>query len=101
MKVVDRNLNSGSAVESGRTQETQRVTSSTGSAATAQPSNGDRVEFSNTLGSLARAMSTFSANGASKVQALAAQYQSGAYQANSGATSRAMVAQALTAPGDE
>jgi hypothetical protein len=102
MKVVDRNLNSGSAVESGRAQETQRVSSSTGSAATTQPgSGGDRVEFSNALGSLARAMSTFSANAVSKVQSLAAQYQSGAYQANSAATSGAMIAQALAAPGDE
>jgi anti-sigma28 factor (negative regulator of flagellin synthesis) len=96
MKVVDRNLNSGPAVESGRTQEIQRASSTTGSAAAAQPSNGDRVEFSNTLGSLARAMSTFSTSNASKVQGLAAQYQSGAYRANSAATSRAMIAQALT-----
>ncbi|MGO9232103.1 MAG: flagellar biosynthesis anti-sigma factor FlgM [Bryobacteraceae bacterium] len=100
MKVVDRNLSSGSAVEAGRTQETQRTSSTTGSAATAQPSNGDRVEFSNTLGSLARAMTAFSASHASKVQSLAAQYQSGSYHPDSAATSRAMVAHALT-PGDE
>jgi len=87
MKVVDRNLNSGPVAESGRTQETQRTSSSTGSVATTQPSNGDRVEFSNTLGSLARAMSTFSSSHASKVQSLAAQYQSGTYRASSAATS--------------
>jgi anti-sigma28 factor (negative regulator of flagellin synthesis) len=97
MKVVDRNLNSGSAAESGRAQETQRASSTTGSTAATQANNGDRVEFSNTLGSLARAMSAFSTNNASKVQALSTQYQSGAYQVDAMATSRAMVAQALTA----
>jgi len=100
MKVVDRNLNSGAAVETGRTQETQRASSTTGSAATAQPRNGDRVEFSSTLGSLAKAMTAFNYSNASKVQALAAQYQSGTYQADSVATSRAMVAQALN-PGNQ
>jgi anti-sigma28 factor (negative regulator of flagellin synthesis) len=97
MKVVDRNLNSGSAVESGRAQETQRASSTTGSTAAKQTSSGDRVEFSNTLGGLARAMSAFATNNASNVQALSAQYQKGTYQADSQATSRAMVAQALTA----
>ena len=97
MKVVDRNLNGGSPVESGRTQETQRASSTTGSAATTQAGGGDQVEFSHTLGSLARAMSTFSANRSSKVQVLAAQYQSGTYRANSQATSRMMIAHALTA----
>jgi len=100
MKVVDRNLNSGSPVESGRAQETHRASTTTGSAAATQAGGGDQVQFSNTLGSLARAMSTFNANRASKVQALAAQYQSGTYRANSQATSRTMVAHALTA-GDE
>jgi anti-sigma28 factor (negative regulator of flagellin synthesis) len=100
MKVVDRNLNSGSPVESGRTQEAQRAAATASGATAAQAGSGDQVEFSHTLGSLARAMSTFNANRASKVHALAAQYQSGTYRANSVATSRAMVAHALSA-GDE
>lgn len=97
MKVVDRNLNSGSPVESGRTHEAQRTGTTAGGAATTQTSGGDQVEFSNTLGSLARAMHTFNANRASKVQALAAQYQSGAYRADSPATSRGMIQHALSA----
>jgi len=100
MKVVDRNLNGGSPVESGRTQESQRASTTTGSAASSQAGGGDQVEFSQTLGSLARAMSTFNASRASRVQALAAQYQSGTYQANSHATSRMMIAHALTAGGE-
>jgi anti-sigma28 factor (negative regulator of flagellin synthesis) len=97
MKVVDRNLNGGSAVESGRTQETQRASATSGGGAAAQSSNGDRVEFSNTLGTLARAMSAFGTSNTGKVQALATEYQGGTYQADSAATSRAIVAQALTA----
>ncbi|MGB7762049.1 MAG: flagellar biosynthesis anti-sigma factor FlgM [Bryobacteraceae bacterium] len=97
MKVVDRNLNGGSPVESGRTQETQRAGTKTGSVTNAQAGGGDQVEFSNALGSLARAMSTSNANQANKVQALAAQYRSGAYRTDSQAISRAMIAHALTA----
>ncbi|MGB9454696.1 MAG: flagellar biosynthesis anti-sigma factor FlgM [Bryobacteraceae bacterium] len=100
MKVVDRNLSSGSPVETGRTQETQRASITAGSGAATRAGGEDQVEFSNTLGSLARAMSTFNASRASKVQALAAQYQSGAYRADASTTSRAMIAHAL-AGGDE
>jgi len=42
-------------------------------------------------------MSTFNAKSANRVQTLAVQYQSGAYQADSLSTSRTMIAQALTA----
>lgn len=100
MKVVDRNLDSGSPVESGRTHETQRAGTTTGGATTARAGGGDQVEFSSTLGSLARAMSTLSTNHASKVQALAAQYRTGTYRADSLATSRTIIAHALTV-GDE
>ncbi len=100
MKVVDANLNAGSRVESGRTQETQRASTTAGGTTAAQAGSGDQVEFSNTLGSLARAMSTFNASRAGKVQALTTQYQSGAYQADSVGTSRGMIAQALTAGDD-
>jgi len=98
MKVVDRNLTGGAPVESGRAQEAQRTSPTTGgSSSTASGGGGDHVEFSNTLGSLARAMSTFNSSRTSKVQALAAQYQNGSYRTDSLATSRTMVAHALTA----
>lgn len=100
MKVVDRNLSSGSPVESGRTQETQRASTTAGGAAAGRVSGGDQVEFSNTLGSLARAMSTFNTRQASKVQALAAQYQGGTYRADSLTTSGSMITHALAAGGD-
>jgi len=97
MKVVDRNLTGGAPVESGRAQEAQRTSPTAGGSSSTVSGGGDHVEFSNTLGSLARAMSTFNASRASKVQALAAQYQNGSYRADSLATSRTMVTHALTA----
>ena len=59
MKVVDRNLDGGAPVESGRAQEAQRGGPTGGVGAVragGRTGGGDQVEFSNTLGSLARAM---------------------------------------------
>jgi hypothetical protein len=42
-------------------------------------------------------MSAFGSSNTGKVQALATEYQGGTYQADSVATGRAMIAQALTA----
>jgi len=96
MKIYDQNLTGTSATESGRSQEAQR-TGRAGSPATGATAggDGDQVELSDTLNSLSRAMSSYSGSRSAKVQALAAQYQSGAYQVNSLATSRGMVAEAL------
>lgn len=98
MKVYDLNL-TGPA-ESGRSQEIQR-TSQPNSQATRASGNpvGDHVELSNTLGSLARGMSSYSTSRAARVQALAAQYQSGSYKVDSLATSRAMISDALAGGG--
>ena len=99
MKIYDVNV-TGGAAETGRTQETKRSTregsASTGAAA---DRGRDRVELSSTLSSLGRALATYGSARADKVQALASQYRSGAYQADSLATSRAMVAGALSTEG--
>ena len=96
MKVYDVNLTGPSATESGRSQEAQR-TGRAGSQTIAATTSGggDQVEFSDSLNSLSRAMSSYSDSRSAKVQALAAQYQSGTYQVDSLATSRSMVADAL------
>lgn len=97
MKIYDGNLAGAAAAESSRTQETQRVERDTATATGgARSTAGDHIELSETLNSLARAMSSYSSDRATKVQALAAQYQSGRYAVNSLATSRAMVASALS-----
>jgi hypothetical protein len=53
------------------------------------------VELSGALGRLSQTLSSFHSERASRVQALAAQYQSGKYRPDSHATSRAIVASAL------
>jgi anti-sigma28 factor (negative regulator of flagellin synthesis) len=97
MRVDDRNLTGTAPAQSGRTQQTGKSNRNqavrTGTAATGE--TGDRVELSNTLETLSRAMSAFGSERANRVQALAAQYQSGSYHADSAATARGMVSEAL------
>ncbi|SPE39837.1 hypothetical protein SBA3_3430022 [Candidatus Sulfopaludibacter sp. SbA3] len=98
MKVYDQSLTGASSAGSTRTQETQRAgRGETGRAGAAGIGGGDRVELSGALGTLSRAMSAFDSGRSGKVQALAAQYQSGAYQPDASATSRGMVSDALGA----
>lgn len=97
MRVNDRNLPGTSAAETGRAQELKQTdrhsTKSTGSGNA--DGSSDRVEFSGTLGRLSRAMAAFELDRGSRVQTLSAQYQSGNYHANSAATSRGIIAEAL------
>jgi hypothetical protein len=101
MRIYDVNLTGPSAAESGRAQETQRSDRAGGArtGGTGANGTGDRVEFSSTLGRLSQAMSAEGSARASRVQALAVQYQSGSYRPDSAATSKDMVAEALAAGG--
>jgi len=99
MRVFNQNLSGASAAEAGRASEPQRTGRQDGTGSAEASPSGDRVELSNTLGSLSRALSSYSNDRASRVQQLAAQYQSGSYQPDSMATGRAMVAEALAGPG--
>jgi len=96
MRVNDHNALGTVAAETGRAPETSKVERGGG-----QPdrvgSGGDRIEFSYTLGSLSRSLSSLSSQRAERVQALAADYQSGQYQPDALATSRAMVAEGFNA----
>ncbi len=53
------------------------------------------VDFSSTLGTLSRAMTSFDTSRSSRVEALAAQYQSGNYTPDSMAVSRGLISEAL------
>jgi anti-sigma28 factor (negative regulator of flagellin synthesis) len=100
MRIYDLNLTGTSAAETGRTQETQRPDlADSAKAGRGADRSSDRVELSSTLGSLSRAIAAHQSDRAPRVQALAAQYQSGNYHPNSQATSRAMVTDALAADG--
>jgi anti-sigma28 factor (negative regulator of flagellin synthesis) len=99
MRVDNLNLTGTTAAQTGRTQETEKSNrdpgAQTGAAATDK--TNDRVELSSTLATLSRALSASGSERSSRVQALAAQYQSGNYHADSLATARGMVSDALSA----
>lgn len=94
MRIYDQS-STGTTSETGRAAETQRLDRQTGvrSSGTASGSH-DRVELSNTLSSLSRALTSYGSDRAKRVQELSAQYQNGQYRANSRATSRGMIAEA-------
>jgi anti-sigma28 factor (negative regulator of flagellin synthesis) len=97
MRVDHRNLTGAAAAESGRAQESENSSRNQGTrtATAATDKTGDRVELSSTLEAVSRAMSAFGSERANRVQALAAQYQSGSYHADSAAAARGMVSEAL------
>jgi anti-sigma28 factor (negative regulator of flagellin synthesis) len=100
MKIYDVSTTGTSAVETGRTQESQRIGSESGSgAAKAGQSSRDHVELSSMLNSLSKAIATDGNNRSARVQALTAQYRSGNHEVNSAAVSRAMITDAVSPQG--
>src|ERR1017187_1967227 len=105
MKIYDRNLTGSSATETGRAQESQNlsragtVKSPTSNVVDGSSVSGSnvRVEFSGTLSRLSRTLATFESARAHRVQALAVKYQGGNYQPDSAATSKGIVAEAISA----
>jgi anti-sigma28 factor (negative regulator of flagellin synthesis) len=87
LRVDDRNLTG--AAESARTQETKK----------SNRTQGARTGTVAIKETLARAMSAFGSERANRVPALAAQYRSGSYYADSAATAGSMVSGALLAEG--
>ena len=97
MKIQDRNLTGTSAAETSRAQESQQLSRTGTAKSAAGDGSGDSVEFSGTLSRLSRTLTTFESSRASRVQALASQYQSGNYKPDSAATSKGMVSEAMSA----
>jgi anti-sigma28 factor (negative regulator of flagellin synthesis) len=97
MRVYDQNLNGASAAQTGGAHEVQRPDRENGARAHGTASDRDRVELSSSLASLSRTLESHHTDRASRVQELAAQYQRGEYRADSAATGRAMIAEALGA----
>jgi hypothetical protein len=94
---VNNGNTAGAAAETSGTQNLQKLGGSGGTASGGLDPNSDSVEFSSTLGGLSRAVADDSAQRQSRVQTVAAAYQSGRYQFNSLATSKAMIADAVSA----
>jgi anti-sigma28 factor (negative regulator of flagellin synthesis) len=84
----------GAAAETAGAQNVQKFGQSGASSGNLDP-NSDQVEFSSTLGRLSRAVTNDGTQRQSRVQAMAAQYQSGRYQPNSMAIGQAMIADAV------
>jgi hypothetical protein len=97
MRISNSDLTGVAGAESAAAQELQKTGRGDSSRAQGGGQSGDRVEFSAGLGQLAHAISTYGADRASQVQQLAALYQGGGYRADSAATSKAMVSDALSA----
>lgn len=95
MKIISQDLSQLGAAGAAGAQETQKSGSGRGGARSC--GGGDHVSFSSTLGSLSRAMSSDASSRQAKVQALAAQYQAGAYKPDSVAISRGLMSEALSA----
>jgi|SRR5450432_2537209 hypothetical protein len=85
------------AAEPSPAQDVRKVSNtSTGRSKTAGTNASlDRIDFSSSLGLLARTLSTYETSRSTRVQALAAEYQGGQYRPDSAATSRALVSGAL------
>ncbi len=100
MKIYDQNLTGTSAAGTGQAQKTQnlsRAATDTSPARGGVDGSNDRVEFSGTMSRLSRALGTFETTRASRVKALAVEYQSGKYKADPAATSKGLVSEALSA----
>jgi hypothetical protein len=99
MRIQDRTLTGTSAAETARAQEAQNLSrAGTGKSPTrGTDGSNDSVEFSGTLSRLSRTLTTFNSTQASRVQALAAEYQSGNYRPDSAATSKGLVSEAISA----
>jgi hypothetical protein len=95
MKIYDSNIGGTQAGATQRSEETQQAERANRGRASGSGTDGDRVEFSGTLGRLSRVLSTFQNDRAGLVRTLAMQYQNGTYRADAAATSRAMIAEAL------
>ena len=99
MRIHDHNPTGPSVNETGKSHETSR-TSGTGSLFTGSTGGGeDRVEFSNALGTLSRALASDDSNRSDRVSQLAAQFGGGSYQPNFAGASQGIVEDALVAGG--
>ena len=99
MRIYDRNLTGASAAETGQAQKTQNLNRAGSDTSPTRAGDGsnDSVVFSGRMSQLSRALAAFESTRANRVQALTVEYQSGKYQPDPAATSKALVSEALSA----
>ncbi len=101
IRIQNDGLSGAAASETSRTQDIVQIGghSSNGASRAGEPT--DTVEISSLSGRIADAGSSIDAAQSKRVSYLAQLYQSGRYQVDSLAVSRALVSQALSASGTE
>jgi anti-sigma28 factor (negative regulator of flagellin synthesis) len=98
MRINDNsNLANNALGQTGRAAETESTGSSARSVAKAAPSETDDLQLSRFAGALSQVIQTDSASRSQRVAQLAATVQSGSYQVDSLATSRAIVDYSIAA----
>jgi hypothetical protein len=95
MRVIGRNSLGTGIGGAGNVSGTQKLSRSGSTFSTALDSTEAGTGLRATLGAISRALLSFYAQHASRVQVLTAQYQSGQYQSDARATSAAMWEQAF------
>jgi anti-sigma28 factor (negative regulator of flagellin synthesis) len=101
IRIQNDGLAGAAASETSRTQDTAQIGNGTGRPGSRFDASGDRVEISSLSGQIADASTSSQVAQANRVSKLAAMYQSGRYQVDSMAVSRAIVSQALQAGGTD
>ena len=94
MRIIEGNAAGLAATEAGSTPDTQKPDGGDSAHSSSGETGTDRVELSPALSGVSRALSTYSAQTSSRVQAVAAAYQNGTYQVDASAVSRAIIADA-------
>ena len=98
MKIYDSNLSGTAASETRGSQDVQRSGGKNRTGQVSSMGSGvDQVELSGTLGQISRTLSAFQSGRANRVQALAAQYQSGSFHPDSMAIGQSIVQEMMNA----
>ncbi len=96
MKVNDTTLNQAAASQIGKSQQVQSAPLDGKKTGGSGKLDADQVQLSDLSGQLVRMLSTAFPERTAYVDKLAAQFKAGRYQPDSAATSRAMVAEAVS-----
>lgn len=99
IRIQNDGLAGAAASETSRTQDTVQIGNGAGRPGSRFDASSDRVEISSLSGQIADASNSSQAAQANRVSKLAAMYQSGRYQVDSVAVSRALVSQAIQTGG--
>lgn len=96
MKIQDPSLNQAALSQVTGTQQVQTAQGAKRAGAATGPEDSDRVQLSDLSGRLVTMLSADSPERVSRVEKLAADFKTGAYQPNAAATARGIVSDAIS-----